>query len=648
MSGVAGASNDGSDEEFGILDSGAAVFRLRTRSEATVPGHVLLVGSPLDDLGGVAACLRRMLRWLAPLYEVVEGPLEPTKAGIEAQAKQLLKAVNPGDQVFVYYAGHGMQGLPGPELHDQPVTALLPIDAHVGGSSPGSRLIPGGDVVCWLDQLADACQAPQPKPFQRSRRRDEVEPSVTMVFECCHSAGVMGQWPASAAERKTILDTMGRRLDERARRGGADPLPRVVRVMASGRDEWAQGPTVNDVGLMTHALVDLLEQHPDEPWWAVMDRLQVQWREPTQHPEIAGPDALIPLSGRRLERPDEFWPCQRFPSGRWHCTLADGANCRPGHEVVLTSSLGVAEQARGRFELDDRGVLGIRVAADAALKDHRFAWATRPSPGRRAVVDVRGGDASARAELTRQLSRCARHVRDRGGEPSDRLSSSRVVCEHPRPRDGTASAVATFEVGPLGVVLRDRWGDAVARGGLDDRALWESWLDRLVVLDDWLAMERQAGGWSADGLKLRWGTWQDGRRRLWDESSPTVTTETPLWVELEASIACMPAFVSLFRVRADRAVEALTPHVPGGLPVADRYPLAGLGEDAEPLRLDWPTGLDDDGPRWEQLAVMVSDRPLPLALLRRGSVRGERGKADDMPRAARLSMLNRRYRLVRR
>ncbi|MCH9683083.1 MAG: caspase family protein [Deltaproteobacteria bacterium] len=633
MSGRVVALGAAADCDVGVPESGAAVLRLRTRSDVNVPGHALLIGSPFNNLGGVGSCLRRVISWLIPLYEVVEGPLEPTKANIETQVAELLRVVQPGDQTLVYYVGHGMQGLPDPEHHDQPVTALLPIDALLRDET-GPNLIPGNDVVEWLEQLADSCGVPPPGPMQRSRRHDEVTASVTMIFECCHSAGVMGDWPAAAVDCTAIVEAMGRKLEERVRRGGADPLPRVVRVMASGRDEWAQGPTVNDVGVMTHALVDLLEAHPDEPWWAVVDRLRMQWTESTQHPQIAGPDALIPLSGRRFERPADMWPCRRIARDWWHCALAEAAGCRPGQAVVLTSSLAVGGQARGRFELDEDGVLGIRLVADAVLSKQDFAWATRRAVVRRAVVNVRGGDAHARAALLTILKRCA-HARDEGPKPPGAPETLR--------RGRRSSTVATFELDSDGVVLRDRWGDAVVRGELGDEALWESWLHRLVVLDDWLAMEHRARGWPDDGFTLRWGTWQQGRPRVWGESPPTLSAQTPVWVELEASIACMPAFVSLFRVRGDRVVEALTPHIPGGLPIADRYPLVGLGRGAEPLQMQWPPGLDGDGPQWEQLVLMVSDRPLPLVLLRRGGVRGGGG---NRPSAARLGMWVRPYRLV--
>ncbi|MEM9456565.1 MAG: hypothetical protein AAGF11_20475 [Myxococcota bacterium] len=632
------------DDEGLVPRSGAAVLRLRTRESATASGHALLIGSPLDNLGGVQRCLERMVRWLMPTHERVEGPLPPTKANIEAQIEQLRKSVEPGDQVLIYYAGHSKQALPDPKLHDQPVSALLPINA-CESTPASSRLIPGNELIGWLEGLADACKAKPPGP-RRTRRSWKVEPSVTMVFECCHSACMMGDWPRAAADCEAIVDTMGRDLEARIVRGGRDPLPQVVRVMASGRDEWAQGPSSNDVGLMTDALVTLLERHPDEPWWAVIDRLQTAWKEPTQHPQVAGPDALIPLAGLRLDRPEEFWPCRRVDDRWWRCALAKGAGVRLGQRVVLTTSLSVAEQAHGVVEHDEDGALGIRVTDGSALAGHDFAWATRPPSSRRAIVDVWGGEASARAELSSRLERCAKLVRNRGTQrpapPHDPDPSSE------RSRESATPSTAAFELSPRGVLLRDRWGDLVASTGPDDRPTWEAWLTRLVVLDEWLAIGRELHDWPADAFDLRWGSWQGRQPKPWREPSPLLSTQTPLWIELSATLTCVPAFVSLFRVRADRVVEAMTPHLPEGLPVTGRYPLAGLGDQAGPLKLDWPPCLSDDGPRWEQLVVMISDQPLPLVLLQRGSVRPQprvsRGGRKD--RGARLQMLIRPYRLT--
>lgn len=648
---MTGPSDVGVVGDLGIPDSGAAVLRLRTRSDAAVRGHALLIGSPFDGLGGVARCLRRVTSWLLPRYEVVDGPLEPTKALIEGQVSELVQCARPRDHVLVYYAGHGMQE-PDPKLHDRPVTAFLPIDAREGGSE-GSRLIPGKDVVDWLARLADTCVV---VPGSARARDEDVQGSVTMVFECCHAAGVTESWPAAAMDCAAIVRTMARRLEEsRVTRGdvqrGPDPLSKVLRVMASGRDEWAQGPTVNDVGLMTEALVTLLERHPHEPWWAVMDRLRAQWVETTQHPEVAGPDASIPSSGHRFPRPRGLWPCRRVEGRWWHCELARAEGCRPGRQVVLSSSLAVAEQARGRLELvnyecgDRRGArettLGIRVEPGAETGDSDFAWARVLPPMKRAIVDVRGGDGVGRAAVVERVEPYAKIVRDLGAEaPARPTGASRDLF--------AARTTATLDL-EVGVVVRDRWGDVLARVAADDHEAHKRWIDRLAALDDWLAMAEHGGDFPADAFELRWGTWKQGRQEAWGDAQPTLSSHTPLWVELEASIRFMPAFASIFRVRADRVVESLTEHVPSGLPVTDWFPLARLGEGDRPLRMSWPSGLDDEGPRWEVLVAMVSDLPLPLALLRRGPIRGDHDtkRGPGVPRSAKLGMLVKRYQLVR-
>lgn len=610
---------------------GAAVSRLQTKPGAVVPGHALLIGSPLDDLGGVTACMQRVVAWLGSMYEIVDGPIPSTKSSIELQLQRMLDAIQPNDQVLVYYAGHARQWLPDPEQHDEPVTVLLPLDAH--DATPASaRLIFGHELATWLGQLARACERVGRSPGVCA---DDPGARVTLILECCHAAGLLDAWPQDPVLRTLVEDDVGHALQR-----SIDPVPRVVRVMATARDEIAHGPSGSDVGLMTHALVDLLLQHPGEPWWALWDRLRAAWTEPTQHPAIAGPVATIPCSNERLARAAGMVACRRVDAMTWDAELIDTLGWKPGQRVVMTSSCKVPAQTWGWVERDGSGSSWLRVPDASALGPYGFAWATRPEPGRVAAVDVWGGAPGRRAAVIERLQQYAQTVRDResAAHPAvaRRLDPRRLPLEVHHP--------VGFEVRGDEVVIHDRWGDVVARTSPDDGDTWRAWLDRLTQLDDWLELQDGADQ-DDDAFAIRWGTWHGEHRLEWTDGAPDVLgSETPLWIEVQARITSVPAYVSLFRIRADRSIQALAEHVPDGLPVTGRYREARWGRASEPLRLPWPD-VGDDGPRCEELVVVISDQPVTLTPLAMSAVRpvpNYRGESW-----AQLSIKVLRYRLRR-
>jgi hypothetical protein len=436
------------------------------------------------------------------------------------------------------------------------------------------------------------------------------------------------------AGRKAILRQAGQALAV-VDRGELDAEAGVLWVLASGRGEIAQGPSSGDVGLMTQVLMKVLQDHPGEPWWAVMDRLWAEWSESSQSPGLAGAEPLIPLSGSRLERPDEWLPCVRTEGATpWQVELADAVGWLAGQSVVLTSSLAIPALAHGTLARGPAG-LEVRVAEHdgGSLTGQRFAWACRRSLASTTVVELWGGNAIQRGDVASLLEGSVMEARDLG-------SSTRATPEQ---------SCIGLEVDGNAVIVRDRWGDAVARTSLDDPTAWLRWIDRLAAIDDWLAVESSAKGWPHDAFALRWGTWsKDGQREEWAEPTPVVSPETSLWIELEARMRWLPAYVGAFRIRADREVEVLTRHVPGGLLVTERYSVAGLGQQ-EPLRLAWPGC--DGRERTERLVVMISDRPLSFATLARRGMPGEQGlgwpERTGQPAQPRVSLRALRYRLRR-
>lgn len=460
------------EAEQGSDCAGAQVLRLRTRPGASVRGHALLIGCPLAGLGGVAECLALVQAWLADDYEPVGEPVRSTRAGIEQQVDRMRADIRRGDQVLVYYAGHGRQDLPQADLHDQPVAMLLPMDAREP-TPPESRLLPGYVFVEWLRSLACACGADPDEPFAAGEGADGSRPGVTILLECCHAAGLLSAWPQQEAARGAILHEAGLDLAG-VDRGGADLGGSVLWVLATGRGEIARGLQSGTVGRMTQALVQVLRDHPGEPWWAVMDRLRAEWNDPTQSPGLVGAESMIPLSGAWLPRPDDWLPCVRVEpcvqtdAPRWRVPLAEGAGWAAGQSVVLTVALAVPTVARGTLVHGEDG-FELQVDDDdgPALAGRRLAWACRTSLAGTAVVELWGGDAIARGDVAALLEGVVTEVRDLG-------SGTRSA-----PEQGCVG----LEVQGAAVVVRDHGGDAVARTSRDDLPAWVRWIERLAAID---------------------------------------------------------------------------------------------------------------------------------------------------------------------
>lgn len=550
---------------------GAEVIRLRSIERSPVSGHALLIGAPLGRLRGVEACLAAMQQWLEELGFEVNMRSASMKATIEQQFDALLRDVQPGDFVLVYYAGHGVQVLPQVDLHPWPLVVQLPMDAF-----EVEEVITGEQWQRWLLAMS-----------QRAAAANPAAPGVVAILECCHAQGMLAQWPEGEA-RARLLGSIRPGLQSLAERyRDAHDLPHVVRVYASGRDENAR------VGALTHRLLGLLRKHGKEPWWALMDRLRATWDLPQQSPGVAGPTERVPLSTERLRRPSRLLPAVWRHDG-WWIEAARATEWTPTQRLALTPTLGLPSQAWAYRREDGSTLRLVEPCAGWATADG-FAWA-RPAPHLQQAIVGLGGVEPARREVQRRLSGLVGRVVD-GPDPSG------------------AHVVVHFEArGDDTVELLDREGEVVARTSIGPgvEEAWAAWIERLHTLDSWLAMTSRSY-WRPRGFAMRWGTWVGAKAVEWPAASRVIEAGAPLWLRVEAR-AAERAFVTVLRVRADRAVEDLTAHAPGGLPIGGSHPRTGLGSAAQPLRLEWPVGLPA-GERIERWVVLVSQRPVPLSSL---------------------------------
>lgn len=589
---------------------GSVVLRLRTETGAPVRGHALLIGAPLAGLRGVPECIATMRGWLETRgFCTVGEPTDSDAASIEAQMHAVLDAVEPGDWVLVYYAGHGMQVMPAADLHPRPLAVLMPMDTFE------SEVVIAADTwMGWIEALS-----------KKVAPTGGDGPGVALVLDCCHAQALMERWPRAEA-RAAIMAQIRQGLRAQKLRDPADPLPGVVRVLATGRDERA------DVGEMTTALVRRLRAHPDEPWWALMDRLRVSWAKAQQHPGVTGPSDRVPLSAERFVRPVGLMPCA-WRGGAWTVEHATSAGMTSHRRLALTPSLRVPAQAWAELDVDGARLRVLDPAGGWPAGPEGFAWAWPAPQARRAMVVVDGEPPRRRHDLMRRLDPLVRMVFEQA--PSGDMEAM--------------PGLVRFVARGTTVEIHDRWGDRVAQTSRHDQAAWEAWLDRLLSLDEWLAVAERGSPWPEGALRLRWGTWDaGGASQPWPEGDSRVPASTPLWVAIEAQ-PWVRAHVSLFRIRADRAVDWVSACEAGGLPLVGGA-AARVGTHDDPLRFALPHGVAHDESRTEVLVALVCDRPISLSLLARGpvgspAVKGREVFRGDHASPLRLAMLTQSYRI---
>lgn len=592
-----------------MITAGAEVIHLRSTKRAPVSGHALLIGAPLGPLKRVDECLADMVAWLCEQGFEVHERGEPTAAGIRLHMEALIEAARSGDSVLVYYAGHGSPVMAEISDHELPLVVQLPMDLD-----EAFEVITGDEWLGWMRSLANEVGADTKKPDAGV---------VTVILECCHSSGLFDEWPAGTRER--VTQRLAAKVRAKPVYRDVDALPSVVRVFASGRDDRAR------VGALTKALLELFRKHPGEPWWALMDRVHAGWTIPNQTPGVAGRAECVPLSLDRVPRPDGLLPVV-WTHDAWQVPLGPATGWQANQRVGLTPSLGLPAQARALVE---PGAARLRVVEPGAgWSGNGFAWA-RPEPARsRAIVGVSG-------------------VEPQRGEVQRRLSSlvSKALALPESSMSGPEEHDVRFRVRADGVDVIDRVGEVVACTSLDADELWVAWIDRLVSLERWLAVTEQ-GTWRPRGLALRWGEGVDGERSPWPEGPREIEAGVSIWLEVTVDPSEL-AFATVFRVRADRAVEELTAFVPGGMPLSGPYPVATLGTRTRTLELAWPDGLAG-GPRTEWLVVILSQQPIPLSALARRAVgepkpkrRMRGGTLAGMGDGGReLAMVVREYRLL--
>jgi len=415
------------------------------------PGdHVLLIGiddyvhAPLagcvNDIDAIERVLRegrlaipdhRIQRLASPLPGAhhdasARVPGQPaTLANIRGALTRLAEHAGPGERVFIYYSGHGKRVL----VHDEDGRlfhreALVPVDYH---ASARSEFLFDFELNRLLRAIAKRTT------------------SLTLILDCCHSAGtVRGAPPGSVARSFALADA-----DEQSRpdpahggaRGGradADPglgIEACHVVAACLAHELAREDVMDGVrnGYLTRALVTAIDALGAAdlrtlPWSHLWQRVRadVMHRSPAQTPTMHGNPARAVFAGPPVDG-DPGIPVSH--DGRaYHLAAGTLADITAGAELAIYAdeprqlpALGSGADLAAR-----RGVVRVITATPASAMATAVgaefpiegsARARLIEPGQ--AARLRCAIAPGLAELERLLARSPLLAVVAPGEPAD-------------------------------------------------------------------------------------------------------------------------------------------------------------------------------------------------------------------------------------
>lgn len=359
--------------------------------------RALLIGSPVGGLLGVLPDVATMRCELEAWgFECEE------RTGADATREEILRALHelvawaqPADAIVIYYSGHGGRGIvveregerSGPKL-----SFLVPWDIDHEGDFRG---ILEHELAGIVDDL--------------SLRT----PNVTVILDCCHSAGMARgtDVPRAVPERRIMTSAQQASLaalDRRPRPLDADGHRGVVRVVATAPGSLAfefREPGRNG-GYLTHELCAALAEARQVPlaWEAILgkvrERVAERRRSTLQRPEVEGPRRRLPFSldepavdGERstLVYGSDGAPWMR--AGRLHgLCKGDTVEIQAGGSIAATGRVVALLDHAARLELDPRAD-GQRPALGSTVVPRTLALrrTVRVDPGALGVEGVLWG-----------------------------------------------------------------------------------------------------------------------------------------------------------------------------------------------------------------------------------------------------------------
>ncbi|MEM7160761.1 MAG: caspase family protein [Myxococcota bacterium] len=536
-----------------------------------------------------------------------------THATATAAMGKLRDDAQPGDAIALYFAGHGSlfweEGNPA-EVYP----ALLPMDAYES-TAEDLRVIVGIELERWLDDVV---------------RRVAVDgkANVTVVLECCHSAGLVSGRGVASDELERVRTFVGRVLQEkqtrrRQRRDSEGVGSQVVRVVAAGTFSRAYGSGPRTVGGATRAVIDLLRRFPTEPWQALEYRLRakVHQTQPHQWPGIEGPRKRLPFTVEERPLPEGVLPCVTRAGGGWTCLQGVMLGINPGGLYWMTRDFVASNGTLARVNADRMSLTPLDGENGAP---GRLEWALPMALASGVRVAVREEGAKLSSSIRQRLVDVG--VRLVGPELAHRSSGPLI----------------RLEVRARSFTVIDSWGQTVGRWTEEPELEGLlACLGRLAEIERWLSVSDMpstlAGEFELRCHVTRGNNGVRGQKEVLTPGS-LLHQGDELFVELHKVGFEPRLFLSVFRVTGSREIVHLTATEAGGIPCTGDSPAMLLpGENGVPL-----LGRDEfgSGEVHEALVAVVTIRPFSMHLMERGPVRRRPGESRPA-----VAMVVVRYRL---
>lgn len=469
-------------------------------------GRALLIGAATGGLRGVEASVARFEEYLAS-RGIAATKLVTENASRDAvldALEQVAKELGRDEPFVFYYAGHGHLWFPPDEQAPQVILVLRGTHASTQREFLG---LLGPELSEKLNVISDATR------------------NITTVFDCCHSGGIIechGSREVSSGALEQLRRQAGHAISVKAgRRGAKVGLGTVVRIVATSKHERAGGlgGARDAVGLLTHTLVDVLEDHPDEPWLAVMARVRarVHARRRSQRPDVQGPWQRLPFSLHESSISPDLQPCLPVPK-MWALQGPALLVAQAGDIYRLLSF------SDGSFSADARVVevqaqhvlLRIAEAPVRVLHGEELLWARPCRPHTPYLVRIQSDPRVSKSVVA--------HLRDAVDSCVYELIED--VCDGRRP-------IATLLCEASRVRVCDYLGDPIAE--LPVRSPWaelEAWLSRAAAF--WRCVDNLRYDEALnEAFTLRWGIDGSGESLAIESSSaPCVASGSDLWFEI--------------------------------------------------------------------------------------------------------------------
>ena len=594
--------------------------------------RALIIGCQTYGLTGVKHDVRVMAEVLGKIgfkTEVVQGAAACRQGILEALAS-LSAALNPEDQVILYYAGHGGRA-PNPNWSPESREArylffFVPTDMASGHRE---------DFRGILEQEFS----------YRLTKLTQKTKNVTVLLDCCHSARLV----RSARGRPRTLKQIWRLgIEHHVRETAQTNLaashhvtdnPDAVRIAAAGPHQSAfEDPSGVSGGYFTEILAEILPEAATSrlTWESVgaWIREQVLVMEPRQRVHLGGPVQrrvveteyrLSPRCGEPSDQQFTFFydpsadeaPSMRagllhgvVPGNRY---VANQFGKGHGSKTVVEVTHAMAGISRVQFLDKQKQEDECEVLDGTALLPVRSLFPKRQVRLAADFMDTGFGRAAS--------GRGSAGGTSAGNSLRTGINRSPMLCVA---GEALGKPFASVTFGPHGWIVSDGSGDCFTRPTqkIGEIVNHLENLARAMTLRD---LHDQYEGRATLNFSLEWGRVSNkGQAMPVQMDSPLMYSGDKLYVRVR-NTGLQSIYLNLFDIGVSKKVTLLNAMARSGYELTPEESWCfgyrpNLGLQGVPI--SWPDSVVSDRPRLENIVAVVSDQPLDLSILAGG--RGNR------------------------